>query len=246
MTGQLARGTVVTHGATSVTGVECPAEGLGTLVGGVDDAGDVVHDDISTLTPLLNGKMLNVDVTRARRRLAVINHGNGSQILFIEGGGSRLRKTKLGEDGTKILCNLGSLTSADKFGLSTGSSDSSLKLRLVSNRTTSEAEDKASNRATGLDIDGMGGIDDADELKELVDRKGGQGRVGNGLIEGDSGKGINRHPISFAAAAGEAEAMANSSTCRQTRTKAEVKPSSGPSRIPTIIFSHKAPASGWP
>ena len=35
---------------------------LGSVVGNVDDARDVTHDDDTMVLPLLDGKMLNVDV----------------------------------------------------------------------------------------------------------------------------------------------------------------------------------------
>jgi len=53
----------VPHEAVSVTGMENPAEGLGKVVTGVDNAGDGGEGNITVVFPVLDSEMLNVEVT---------------------------------------------------------------------------------------------------------------------------------------------------------------------------------------
>ena len=72
------------HGMMSMASKKSPAKCFGSVVGNVDDAGDVMHDDDATMLPLLNGKMLNVDVSGIRSGLALIDHGNGRDVIFVK------------------------------------------------------------------------------------------------------------------------------------------------------------------
>lgn len=116
----LARGTIVTHQAAGMTKVESPAEGLGSLISSINNARNVMHDDLATSMPLLlKGKVLNVDMMRTGGGgwLAFINHCNGGHVILIEWSRSSLGKTKLSKNGSKVFGKLGgSSTSADKFG----------------------------------------------------------------------------------------------------------------------------------
>ena len=51
------------HSMMSMMGKEGPTECLGSMVGNVDSTRDVMHDDDSMALPLLDGKMLNVNVS---------------------------------------------------------------------------------------------------------------------------------------------------------------------------------------
>ncbi len=97
--------------------MEGPAESLGGLVSVVDDARKMVHDDITPTTPLLDGKVLNVDMAGARSRLTLVDHRNGSHVVFVERSGIRLPETELSENRTEILGSLGGMTSCVKFRL---------------------------------------------------------------------------------------------------------------------------------
>ena len=107
------------HGMMSMVSKKGPAKCLGSMVSNIDDARDMMHDDDDTMTlPLLNGKMLDVNVSGIRSGLAFIDHGNGGDIVFIERCGTLLWNAKLMKDGTKVFSNLGSMHSGDEFSLS--------------------------------------------------------------------------------------------------------------------------------
>jgi hypothetical protein len=55
--------TVMAHTASDVAIVESGANGLCSLISGVDDARDVCHLDQATRAPILKGKVLYVYVT---------------------------------------------------------------------------------------------------------------------------------------------------------------------------------------
>ena len=46
-----------------MTSMEDPSEGLGEVISRVDDSSNVSHLNISTRFPVLDGKVLDVDVT---------------------------------------------------------------------------------------------------------------------------------------------------------------------------------------
>ena len=70
------------HGMMSMASKKSPAKCFGSMVSNVDDAGDVMDD--AMMLPLLNGKMLNVNVSGIRSGFAFIDHGNGRDVVFIE------------------------------------------------------------------------------------------------------------------------------------------------------------------
>ena len=85
----------MTHRTMNMVGVQSPAKCLGGLVAGVDDARDVTHDNLTSSTPLLNRKVLDVDMAGARGRTTLVHHSNGSLVVHIERGGAELSKAKL-------------------------------------------------------------------------------------------------------------------------------------------------------
>ena len=58
---------VVAHDTARMPGMQYPTKRFGEVIGGIDDARDVVHDDFTGFLPILNGKVLNIDVTVRRK-----------------------------------------------------------------------------------------------------------------------------------------------------------------------------------
>ena len=54
---------VVTHEVARMTMVKDPTEGLGECVSQIDNTRNVVEDDITRVFPVLNGKMLDSNMT---------------------------------------------------------------------------------------------------------------------------------------------------------------------------------------
>ena len=82
------------HGMASMANKKSPTKCLGSVVGNVDDAGDVMHDNDAMMLPLLDGKMLNVDVSGIRSGFAFVDHGNCRDVVLIERCWALLRDAK--------------------------------------------------------------------------------------------------------------------------------------------------------
>ena len=103
----------------SMASKKSPTKCLDSMVGNFDDARDVMHNDEATTLPLLNGKMLNVDVSGIRSGFAFIDHGNCGDVVLVEWCWAILWDAKFMEDGMKLLGNLGSMhSSGDELGFS--------------------------------------------------------------------------------------------------------------------------------
>ena len=79
------------------------AKGFGKSIGNGEDTGDMSHNDILGFGPILNGKMLNINMTRTLSGDTVVDHIDCRHIVFIEWGWTILRVSKLEKDGTQIL-----------------------------------------------------------------------------------------------------------------------------------------------
>ena len=108
---------VMPHGTTSMSGEKGPAKRLRRVIRRVDDARDVPHVQNTSLTPLLNGKMLNIDVARTWGRLALVDHSDSSLVIFVQRSGTILRKAKVCQDRTKVLGSLARMDGSNKLGL---------------------------------------------------------------------------------------------------------------------------------
>ena len=53
-----------------------PSQRLSKIVWGVNNARDMMHDNIAGFTPVLNGKVLNVNMLGAFRRNPMVNQCN--------------------------------------------------------------------------------------------------------------------------------------------------------------------------
>ena len=82
------------HGAAGMALVENPSEGLSEVIWGVDDAWDEVHDDIASIFPVLDGKVLDVDVAGALGGHLGVNHVDGGFVVHPDGSGTALSETK--------------------------------------------------------------------------------------------------------------------------------------------------------
>ncbi len=88
----------MTHQTTNMTGVESGAERFSEGVRRVDDAGDVTKDNIAIGLPLLNGEMLNINMSRMWRRSTRVDHQNRRLVVLVKHRWTRLRIVQLKED----------------------------------------------------------------------------------------------------------------------------------------------------
>jgi hypothetical protein len=122
----------------------------------------MAHDDDSTFLPLLNRKMLDIDMSQVGSRFAFIDHGNCGDVIFVEWCWVILGYSKLKQNGTKMLGNLGSMNGSNELSFGRTRGNSSLQLGLIRNGTTCKAKDKARDRSSSCNISGICSIDEAD------------------------------------------------------------------------------------
>jgi hypothetical protein len=125
--------------------VQQPTKGLGQGIIWINGAPDVAQDHFTFGDPLLQGKMLYVNVMTAIRRALGICHHNGSCIVLIELSSFQLTDRDLHEDSTEILCELGGTNSRDKFTFGGTEADGCHPLRSVCNGSSSEKKNAGSN-----------------------------------------------------------------------------------------------------
>ena len=129
---------MMTHHAAHVSGMENPTEWLGKGIRRVDDSRDVAHNDIARCFPVLDGKVLNVNVSGAIRRNVVVDHEDSRHIVFVDWSGRGLRETELMEDGTEVSSLLSSGNSSNEFSLSRACGHERLCLGTVGDCAASE------------------------------------------------------------------------------------------------------------
>ena len=100
------------HNTATMAGVEDPTKTLCSLVSRVDSRRDVAHHDGLLTLPSLNCKMLDINVSGARGRLVLINHRDGSLVIFEQTSWIQLRKAKFLEDRSQIFATLAAWTAA--------------------------------------------------------------------------------------------------------------------------------------
>ena len=72
------------HNTTGMSRVKNPSERLGQVISRVEDARDKNHKDVAIVFPILDRKVLDVNVARTFSRMASIDHFDGSGIVFID------------------------------------------------------------------------------------------------------------------------------------------------------------------
>ena len=119
--------------------VEDPAKVLGELVGRVDDTREVLHDDVATLAPFLDGEVLNVDVAGAFGRAGGVDHVDGGLVVFVKDRRASLGEAEFVKDGAEVLGDFGGIDGSDELGFGGAGGNSRLDLGLVGNGGASKA-----------------------------------------------------------------------------------------------------------
>ena len=111
-------GTVMAHQTANMAMVERGAQGLRQRIGGVDNPWDVGEDNFLGSFPLLEGEMLDVDMTSTWCGAICIDHQDSRGVIFKQSGRTKLWVPKLEEDRPKVFGNLGGMDSGEEFGFS--------------------------------------------------------------------------------------------------------------------------------
>ena len=138
---------MIHHHAAHMSEMQGGTQRLGEGIGRIDDARDGVENDIAIGFPLLNHKMLYVDVARSWGRAAGIDHKDGRLVVLVEHSRTRLDIFEFIKDRSHVLGNLGSLNCSDEFSVSGARGDGRLHIGLVGNGTTTKHEGEASDRS---------------------------------------------------------------------------------------------------
>jgi len=80
------RRAIVSHCTLGLLTVEYPTECLCFVIHGIDYSGNMFHFYFTLISPFLNCKVLNINMSRLGSRFGIIYHIDGSFIIFIDGG----------------------------------------------------------------------------------------------------------------------------------------------------------------
>ena len=92
-----------------------PSKVLGEGISWNDDSRDVLKFHFSTSDPFLDGIVLDINMPCSLCDLVGIRDEDGSHIIFIDHGGSRLRDSKSIQDSRKMFDSLGSRYSSNEL-----------------------------------------------------------------------------------------------------------------------------------
>jgi hypothetical protein len=208
------------HKASGMARMEDPAKGFSEIVGRIDDTGDMAKFKVTLSTPVLDGKVLYINVTRALSRLHCIDHTDGRDVVFVEEGGSGLSETNLLENKTEVLGNFGGRDSSKKLGLGGRGGGDRLGFGTPSDGATGKHKNIAGSRAALAEIVGMGRVNITNEFKK-------RGGLGDGGVNAEIGSGVRdlreirtrrRAPIMQAPVDGGPEVESNSFEGREMDT----------------------------
>ncbi len=104
------------HQATNMTMMERGTERFCQRVGGIDDTRDMGKDNFLGGFPLLQGEMLDVDVTGTRCGTIRVNHQDRGCIILKQRGRTELWVSKLQENRAKVLGDFGGMNGGEEFG----------------------------------------------------------------------------------------------------------------------------------
>lgn len=154
-----------------MTLVELPAQILSEVIRWIDDPRDELHDHITRVVPVLDDKMLDIDVAGVLGWNVSIDHVDSRLVVATQGGRSLRWETKLFHDSTQVPGVLGSGDSCQEFGLSRTGGCDRLHFTVVGNSTTTQQKYIASCRMTVTQVVGMCGIGEASQLEHIHDRE---------------------------------------------------------------------------
>ncbi len=154
----------MTHQAASVTGVEDGTKRFGKVVRGVQDTRDEMHDNVTEFLPVLDGKVLDVDVARTFGRDTRIDHVDGRLVVTEQNRRARTGETKVGQDGTEVASMFSGTDGSVKFRLGGTGGGGRLGLALVGDTAAGEKESKASGRATRAKVISMSSIQKTNQV----------------------------------------------------------------------------------
>ena len=120
--------------------MEDPTEGLGEIIGRVDDARDVFQDDVLGILPILDGKVLNINVAGALSRNTSVDHLDSRLVVFVDRSRVMLGKTQLFQNSTEVFGMLRSKNSSKELSFSRAGCSDGLRLGTVRDGAATHSE----------------------------------------------------------------------------------------------------------
>ena len=106
-----------------------------------------MHCDMTVIFPILDGKVLDVNMTGTFSGNTRIDHFDGRLIVAIDVGGSGLGKTKIGENGAKIFGMFGRRDSSNEFSFGGRGGSNRLGFATIRNAAARHGKGVASDGA---------------------------------------------------------------------------------------------------
>ena len=112
------------HNPAGVTIMWDPAKRLGEVVRAVDDAGHMMKDNVAGFFPILDRKVLDINMTGTVGGYLGIDDIDSRDVVHMDWSGSRRRKSQFRQDGPQVFGMLGGSDCSHKFSFSgAGGSD---------------------------------------------------------------------------------------------------------------------------
>ena len=155
---------MMSHDAAGMTGMEDPSKRFGEIVIGNEDPRKMLHDKIFLLAPLLDGKLLDVNVLSTGSGMLFIDHVESSHIVNEQMCWTGSKSVKCCEDAAKTLGDLSTSQRRVKLCFSQTGGNHSPDATLPCNGGKAEEHNKSSYGAAGLEVIGMSCIKAANQL----------------------------------------------------------------------------------
>jgi len=136
------------HDVAGMVVVQDTSKGFCQVIGGVDHIRDELHNNGPGFFPVLDGKVLDVNVMGALSRDASVDHIDGQLVVAEQDSGSGRRETQIGHDGLNIASMLCSSDGSKEFCFSRASCSDRLCLASVGDGVTAEKESVTHSGAT--------------------------------------------------------------------------------------------------
>ena len=154
----------VAHNATSMALMKNPTKRFCKVIRWVDDAMDECHDNVACIFPVLDGKMLDIDVTRAFGGDLGVDHVDGRLVVGVEDSGAFWRETQLSHDGVKVLGMLGGGDSSHEFSFSGACGSDGLCFASVGHSSAAEHESITCSGTPVAKVIGVGGVKETSKV----------------------------------------------------------------------------------
>ena len=126
---------VMAHDAACMAFMEDPSQRLSQIVRAIDGARDEIQNNVTSIFPVLDGKVLDVNVTGTLSGNLSVDHIDSGLVVQVQASGARRGETKLFEDCTQVPSLFGSSDGRKEFSLSGTGGGDGLCLRTITHST---------------------------------------------------------------------------------------------------------------